>query len=368
MHSINVFHIASGDLWAGAEVQTFNMLVGLTKLSKFAVSAIIMNDGRLYRDLFKAGIDVYLVDEKKSSLPVQFLKLRNILAQKKPDVIHSHRYKENIFASIAIMTIGKKIKLIKTQHGSLEITSTFRMKIYRKIDLILTRYLFDKVIAVSGDIAGQCKRFLPKKTVLTIHNSICFDRYHLQPETQIGLNGGNGDTRCLKMASIGRLVKIKNLDEFIKITADLKKNGLRIMSYIIGNGPEKDHLCDLALRLDCTGCIEFIENVKDISKIYNKIDILFITSFHEGVPTVLLEAMYFGKIVIARNVGGIPEIVEHNKNGFLYGDIEEAKCLVTSIFGNSSNYDSIRRNAYKTIKLNYSNLVQARKYAAVYES
>jgi glycosyltransferase involved in cell wall biosynthesis len=301
------------------------------------------------------------------SLPLQFLKLRNILAQKKPDVLHSHRYKENIFASIATMTIGKKIKLIKTEHGSIEISSTFRMKIYRKIDLILTGYLFDKVIAVSDDIAGQCKRFLPKKSVLTIHNSICFDRYHIQPEIQTTFNSGNGNTGCLRMASIGRLVKIKNLDEFIKITADLKKNGLRIMSYIIGDGPEKDSLCDLALRLECTDCNEFVGNVDDISRIYNKIDILFITSLHEGVPTVLLEAMYFGKIVIARNVGGIPEIVKHNKNGFLYKDIEEAKYLVKSIFRNRSNFDSIRRNAHKTIKLNYSNMIQARKYAAVYK-
>lgn len=368
MRSINVFHIASGDLWAGAEVQTFNLLLGLKKLPKLAVSAIIMNDGKLYRELLKSEIDVYLVDEKKISRLVQLLKVRNILAQKKPDIIHSHRYKENIFVGIVAMMIGKKIKLIKTEHGSIEIASTFRMKIYRKIDLILTGYLFDNVIAVSDDIAGQCKKSLPKKSVLTIHNSICFDRYHLKPETQIGFDSGNGDAGCLRMASIGRLVKIKNIDEFIKIAADLKKDGLRIMSYIIGDGPERDSLYDLAVRLECTDCIEFVGNVDDISKIYNKIDILFITSLHEGVPTVLLEAMYFSKIVIARNVGGIPEIVEHNKNGFLYKDIEEAKYLVTSIFSNSSNYNSIRRNAHKTIKLNYSNMVQARKYAAVYES
>jgi hypothetical protein len=65
MLSINVFHIASGDLWAGAEAQVLNILQGLAKLSKYTVSAIIMNDGRLYRELLKSEIDVYLVDEKK---------------------------------------------------------------------------------------------------------------------------------------------------------------------------------------------------------------------------------------------------------------------------------------------------------------
>ena len=74
---------------------------------------------------------------------------------------------------------------------------------------------------------------------------------------------------------------------------------------------------------------------------YNKIDILFITSVHEGIPTVLLEAMHFGKIVIVHKVGGIPEIIEHGNNGFLYNGIEEAQEIAVMIYHDSLMYRDI---------------------------
>ena len=92
------------------------------------------------------------------------------------------------------------------------------------------------------------------------------------------------------------------------------------------------------------------------------------TSVHEGLPTVLLEAMYFGKIVIARNVGGIPELIEDGRNGFLYSDIEQAEKIVHSIYNNRNNFNYIGEYAHLYIKSKYSNFIQARKYAEVYKS
>jgi len=361
---INVCHIASGDLWAGAEVQVFNILAGLKKLNQFDLHAIIMNRGRLYKELLGFGINVYLVDEKKVGLARQVMMIRTFIRENKLRIIHSHRYKENILSCIANLTLWNRCRLFKTQHGSFDITTTRRMRFYRAVDFIFTKCLFYKVIAVSGDISTEFCRFLPQKKVVTIHNSLQLENYRVQNErNEIGLK-----RKYLKIGIIGRLVKIKNIEEFIHIAMDLHNSGVEIQAYIAGNGPEQKHLQNMAESLDALKFINFLGNIDNVSRLYNGIDILFITSIHEGIPTVLLEAMYFGKIVISRSVGGTPEVIDNNINGFLYSSVSEAISLITQIYENPSKFDYIRTNAMNTVKNNYTYTIQAKKYMDIYRT
>ena len=367
-NNIRICHIASGDLWAGAEIQVLNMIYGLTKIDSFNIIGIIMNKGKLYDELLKLGIDVYLVDEMKYSLIKQIIIISSIIAKHKIEIIHSHRYKENIIASLVKIILRNKTKLIKTQHGTfytINKVSNKRMGIYRLIDMFCTKYIFNKVVAVSNEISTQFKRFIPENKISTIHNSISFEKYNVSPDKN---TDGHSKQQPLNIAIIGRLVKIKNIDEFITIIADLESNGLKIQSYIVGDGPEKGHLKNLSAKRGSTMQNNFLGQIENISEIYNLLDILFITSVHEGLPTVILEAMYFGKIVIARDVGGIPEIIKHNVNGFLYNDVKEAKNFVRMIYKNRSKYDYIRVKANKIIKEKFGNMAQSQKYSEVYQS
>lgn len=359
---MNICHIVSGDLWAGAEVQVFNALAGLKKNGKFNLNAIIMNNGRLYEELSRLGINVYLVDEKDLGLARQITRIRAFIKNNSIKLIHSHRYKENIIAGIVCLSLGNCCKLLKTQHGSFDITTTKRMRFYRAVDFIFTKYLFYKVIAVSSDISTEFCRFLPQKKVVTIHNSLQLENYRVQNER----NGISLKRKYLKIGIIGRLVKIKNIEEFIHIAVDLHNSGVEIQAYIAGNGPEQKHLQNMAESFDALKFINFLGNINNVSKLYNELDILYITSIHEGIPTVLLEAMYFGKIVIARNVGGIPEIIKDKRNGFLYNNVEQAKQITEKIYHNRAKYRNIMTNAQADVKENYSNLIQATQYAEEY--
>ena len=76
--------------------------------------------------------------------------------------------------------------------------------------------------------------------------------------------------------------------------------------------------------------------------------------------------MYFGKIVIARKVGGIPEIIKPNYNGLLYDDVEQAKKIAAMIYCDRLKYKHIKANARTDAETNYTNMVQAGRYAAEY--
>lgn len=365
---INLCHIASGDLWAGAEVQVYNIIQGLISINKCRITVIIMNNGVLIEKLKKLNINVYLVDEAKYSLARQILMMRKIIKKNKIQLIHSHRYKENIFAGIIKLISSKNIKLIKTQHGTFDVIkgmSSYTMRIYRTLDLICTKYLFHKIVGVSNDISNQFRGIARNNKILTISNSICVDRYNVLKNKRMA---SSCNTETIHIAVIGRLVKIKNIDAFIVICELLIKKGMKVKSYVVGNGPEKDRLIRKTKELGISDYIEFVGYTANISEIYNKIDFLFVTSIHEGQPTVILEAMYFGKIIIAHKVGGIPEIIDHDKNGFLYNKIEQARDLVLQISKKLNKYEYIRIKARKTVEEKYTNRIQSEKYSQLYQS
>ena len=358
---IRICHVASGDLWAGAEVQVFNILSGLKKLGRFDLYAIIMNRGRLYKELSRLGVVVCLVDEKKVSIIRQIIMIRSFIRKNRIDIVHSHRYKENILSSLIGLTLSHKYKLLKTQHGSFDIVTTWRLKVYRAVELVLTKILFDKVITVSKDIGKELATFLPSIKIVTIYNSINPDNY-----TVLYRDDHFGSNNNFSIGIVGRLVKIKNVDDFLNIAVALHGMGIHLKAYVVGDGPENNHLKNRVRNLEAEKYIIFLGNRDNISDFYNMIDILFITSFHEGVPTVLLEAMHFGKIVVAHKVGGIPEIIVHDQNAFLYDDVDQAIEVTFGIIQEQIKYKHIKHNAKDGIKKKYTHLIQAEKYADEY--
>jgi len=171
-----ICHIISGDLWAGAEVMAFHLLKGLTKYDDIEVSVILLNEGRLAEEIRRMNIPAEVLDENKMSFFQIFLTIRKILARGFPDIIHSHRYKENILAYLVSKT-KRDIKLISTQHGMPEFyvsNSGLRHRLISRLNFFVFSRRSHTVAAVSKDIqktfANQY-RFSEDK-VKVIHNGI----------------------------------------------------------------------------------------------------------------------------------------------------------------------------------------------------
>ena len=140
----------------------------------------------------------------------------SIIRKNEVAIVHSHRYKENIIASM-IKLIYRNFLLVKTQHGTFDIIknmSSGRMKIYRLIDLSFTKTVFDKTIGVSVDISNQFHKYIKKK-IATVSNSICNYKYTV---LERGYQYGPSKDRPIRLTIIGRLLKIMKIVEFITIT------------------------------------------------------------------------------------------------------------------------------------------------------
>jgi glycosyltransferase involved in cell wall biosynthesis len=118
---------------------------------------------------------------------------------------------------------------------------------------------------------------------------------------------------------IGRLSKEKGIIEFLESIPLILKRIPDLEFIIVGEGPLKNYVKEFVSRNKLTSKVHYIGFVKNenLVKIFNRLKLLVLPSYSEGVPNVLLEAMSCGVPVLATPVGGIPSIIIDKRNGFL---------------------------------------------------
>lgn len=369
-NNLNVLHIASGDLWAGAEVQLFT----LAKISHCTygvpVSVVLLNHGKLENKLREVGIKVAVINEAKLNSFQILLMLTRILRGQPPDVIHTHRIKENILGSIAALLAGG-IPSLRTAHGAPEHTPSWRQITKRLIfflDWFCGRFMQRKIIAVSENLSHILKEHFPSNQVRVIKNGIDVENVRKQIQ-RINKEQETGE-KMLKIGLAGRLVPIKRVDIFIATARYMLDHHpeMKVSFHIFGDGPLRDELTKLSQKLKTDNIVRFEGHCDNMAKELLKLDALLMTSDHEGLPMILLEAMALQVPIIAHATGGIPDLLDHGSCGILvhkhdaieYG--EEVNCLLA----NPSIRASISKNALNRVTTNYSAKQNSRAYMKEY--
>jgi glycosyltransferase involved in cell wall biosynthesis len=125
---------------------------------------------------------------------------------------------------------------------------------------------------------------------------------------------------CVVLLAIGRLHAVKDHAFLINACARLRDRGTDVLCLIAGEGPERDSLEHQIATLGLEGRITLLGHVphEELEAHYARADVGVLTSRSEGIPLVLMEAMMRGKVVLAPDITGIPELVENGRTGFLY--------------------------------------------------
>jgi len=236
---MRVCHLISGDLWAGAEVMAWNLLRELQKFPDLDLSAVLLNEGRLARELRTRSIEVRVLDEVKLNFPRLFIAVRAFMREKSPHVIHSHRYKENILAFFTRGAAQSRARLVATQHGMPEIghgSSGAAGWLVSKMNRHVLSRRFDRVVGVSQDIRQNFIEqlgFSSERTIV-IHNGIALP----DPQPQ------SGTSRAMVVGSAGRLFAVKDYPLMIQVARELAGKG-DIHFYLAGDEKEnrQNKLC-----------------------------------------------------------------------------------------------------------------------------
>ncbi len=316
---MNICHLASGDLWAGAEVQVYNMLSALTSQNDCSLSAIILNKGTLADKLREAGVKVTVKDESQHGFLTLVNQVKQYCRANDIDILHTHRYKENIIGGLA-KKAGAVKHLVQTIHGLPEPFSGIKglkAGVFNYFNRYYMRNYFDRIQAVSSQIKTVMSEVVPEDSIWVVYNSINPENvrlYRMKPEILTELQIPE-DTPVV--GTVGRLVPIKGFDILIRAHKILMETIPEARLILVGDGPLREDLESEARALGIEKSVIFTGYRKDVLDIINSFSLFALSSYNEGVPTVVLEAMSLGIPVVSTAVGGVPEVITDEDSGLL---------------------------------------------------
>jgi glycosyltransferase involved in cell wall biosynthesis len=153
------------------------------------------------------------------------------------------------------------------------------------------------------------------------------------------------------LGNAGRLTKQKGQDKLIEVAYKLRNEGIDFTLFIAGSGELKSELDSLIDKYQLQKNVVLLEFVEEMDVFMNSIDIFLLTSEWEGFGFVLVEAMVKSKPIVAFNITSNPEIVQHEKSGFLvdFPDIESFKERIVQLSNDESLRKSMGLNGFNAV-------------------
>lgn len=362
-----ILQICSGDLWGGAEAQFLTLNKELNKDPGIELLCITFNEGDLSQRLLENNIRTEIFDETQLSSVQILLSIRGAISQFKPDVIHTHGAKENTLGSIANL-FSKQAYCVRTAHGAPEFKLNY-LQIHKQLfgfaDWFCGRFLQKKIIAVSSELAQKLEASYPSNKIVIVENGIDID------EIQEKANAFVPDFKkqqagAYHIGIVGRLVPVKRVDLFIETAALLQKEKLDkpVFFHIIGDGPLRSELENQAKHSKLEGNITFHGHQQNSAAYLKALDILLMTSDHEGLPMTALEAMTLNTPIISHNIGALKALLNQKTGGVMSIKHTSGSYAKTTqkLLNSFSKGTSITSTPYNKIAQAYSSSTNAKKF------
>ncbi|HMS82131.1 MAG TPA: glycosyltransferase family 4 protein [Nitrospira sp.] len=367
---IRVCHLAVGDRWGGAEVCLVELMKSLVKHRDLDMSAIVLNHGRLVKELSSLGVQVLVISESEVSLLKTLRKIVQQLKSRQYHIIHSHKPKDNVLGVLAGLLSSRPV-IVRTVHGSPEMfpgISRIRMALHELPNQVCNRVFVDQVIAVSEDLKSQLTKYYGQSRVVCIHNGISLPDVNVleeqgQVRSKIGLAKGD-----FLIGTVGRLSAVKGCEFLIKAVPHLCRICHNFKVLFVGEGPLKSSLERLAESLRIRDRVIFMGHHDFPIDIVREMDVFVLPSLNEGIPLALLEAMSLQRPVVAAKVGGVPEVVRHELNGLLI-ESHDAQAIASAC-GRLLRDRVLRRSLGEAARIDiekcFSSVVMGDNVAALY--
>lgn len=269
-------------------------------------------------------------------------------------IIHSHGYKSNILLGLFPRHL-RNIPMISTLHGWTSTRFFSKMKLYEYLDTLSLKKV-NRVVVVSKTMQDHPYLKLFGIRAIVIPNGIpvlAFDEScvtALQPEIVAACKDK------LKILAIGRLSPEKGFALLIQTIARLNSSGIDVCLVIIGEGNERSSLVELAERERIADQVHLIGYVPDAYRLIPFFDVFALSSYTEGLPITILEAMQGGVPIAATRVGEVPEVLDNGKCGFLVppGNMPELAEAIETIFRNKQEAKARAEAARRRVLTEYS--------------
>lgn len=326
---------------AGAERVVTDLALNIDK-TVFDVEIVVLfasTDTAYEKILKKNNIKITFLNKKIGFDVSVMFKLRKLIKDKSPDVIHAHLNTLLYLSVIPRQYIGK---IIYTVHNLAEYEAYGLHLKYQK-------YIFKKVkfVAISDKVNESINRVYGNYGIL-INNGIDTSRYVC--------NSRNYD-KCNKLVAVGRLSEQKNYNLMLDAFRIVMETYPDIKLEIYGEGELKSVLSDKIVELNLSQNVELKGLTDNVPEVFSQSDIFVMSSEYEGFGLVIAEALASGLPVVSTYNGGAENIIDDYTDGLLVGNKkEELATAISELFNSKELRTKLGKNA----------LLKARKFDILY--
>lgn len=316
--------------WGGAQRYVFDLATNLPK-DVFEAKVALGGEGFLKQRLEENKIETIPIPYLQRDVSflkelMSFFSLIKIFKNERPKIIHLNSSKAGAIGAVAVLVykilyarrLSLTPKTIFTVHGwAFNEKRTFKAKSIIYLSQWFTSLLCDKTIIISRHDYRQALSMplTPKHKFVFVPLGIPENNLDYISKQSARKNLGLEKKSEIIIGTIAEFTKNKGLDYLLDAVNILKPQNLQLA--IIGDGEEKERMMrkieDENLKENVTTC-GFVPHAAKHIKAF---DIFVLPSLKEGLPYTILEAMNAGVPVVASSVGGIPDLIEHEKSGFL---------------------------------------------------
>ena len=359
--------IINGTLHGGGAEHVIATLVKNLDKSRFNVTVCFIKQGGVIKEELEAeGYEVIGLSEKtlrKGGVHIP-LELKRIVKSRSIDIVHSHDLSSFIHISLSKLLFNPAAYVHTYHFGNYP----HRPKKYLAIEKLLWR-IPQKLIAV-GEQQRQTiiTTFgIPGQRLEMLWNGVD-DKEYVKEE------------KCLKFAneedkivvgSLSTLIEQKGIDILLRAMALLKNTNNKFILLIVGEGPLRKKLEQLAKDLGVEHMVHFVGWVKDASStVLPLFDIFVQSSLWEAMSVVILEAMAAKKPIVATRVGENGVVIVDGKTGLLVpaGDEKSLADAIMKLLCDPDLRNKLSNAARRRYETEFTGRAMARRYEALYES
>jgi N-acetyl-alpha-D-glucosaminyl L-malate synthase BshA len=324
--------------------------------------------GRFHQNIRYHGVEANRYAVFK--YPPYDLSLANRMAQVAKtyqlDLLHVHYAVPHAVAAVlAKQMVGEHLKVVTTLHGT-DITVLGEDPSLRDV-IVFGIQKSDAVTAVSDSLVRQTKEWLGvEKEIVRIYNFVDTRVYCPRDVSSIRTCCARKGEKVLLHISNFRAVKrpVDVIEIFARVVREIPSRLL-----LVGEGPELGKVMKKVEEKGLSTQVTFLGKQDEVAQLISLADLLLLPSEKESFGLVALEAMACGVPVVASTAGGIPEVVEHGKTGFLsdVGNVEEMANNAVRLLQDEALHRSFVEAGLQRVRERFSGEKIVAEYETLYE-
>lgn len=325
--------------------------------------------GDFIKEFELIGVEVIVIGKMHSPFHLnRHLSVQKIIKNYQPHIIHGA-----VFEGVTLAAVNGflcRVPIILIEETSAPIARGWKANLLMRLFSLAAK----KVIAVSPATLNYLKTTLKisdKKAEL-INNGVANPVFLTDIEKEKLKATLSIQPDDFIIGSVGRLHDdhVKRFSDGIRVTAALRKKGINVKFLLVGGGRQLQFYKELAKELAVTDAVLFTDYQNDVQPYYEIMDLFVLLSSTESFGLVLAEAMLHKIPIIATNVGGIPYIVEHEKQGYIIDDFNlvSITSLIEKLYHNKELRQTFGKSGFLKASTNYSEQSYCEKVANLYLS